>query len=86
MAVAPARWRPYGDEHRISPLNGLGGVDGEGQAPRGDIVRHQLVESGLENGNFARLQPLDLARILVDAGHHMAEIGEAGAGDQPHIA
>ena len=41
---------------------------------------------GSKIGISPALQGVDLAGVLVDAGHLMAEIGKAGAGDQADIA
>ena len=45
----------------------------------------QRVKARLEDRDLAALQSGDLADILVDAGHVMAEIGEAGAGHKADI-
>ena len=41
---------------------------------------------GSKIGIFALLSCAILCRVLVDAGHPMPEVGEAGSGDQAHIA
>ena len=46
----------------------------------------QRVEPGLEDRDLAAAQGCDLVGVLVDAGDLVAEIGKAGAGNQPHIA
>jgi len=44
------------------------------------------VKAGFENRDLAAAQCSDLVAVLVDAGDLVTEIGEAGAGHQPHIA
>ena len=46
----------------------------------------QRIEPRLEDRNAAPLELIDFRRILVDAGHLVAEVAEAGAGNQPDIA
>ena len=81
MAVSPAGGGADGDEHGVACGDGLGRVGGEGETPLAHILRHQQVEAGFEDRHLAALKLGDLARILVDAGHLMAKIGEAGAGN-----
>ena len=50
-----------------------------------NIGLDQIGEARLENRNLAAIKRRDLLRVLVDAGHVVAEIGKAGAGHQPHI-
>ena len=50
------------------------------------VGSHQRIEPGLEDRDFAAPQGCDLAGVLVHAGDLVAEIGKAGAGNQPHIA
>ena len=85
MAVAAARRRADRDEHRLGGGDG-GGVDRKAQAFLADIGLDQIGEARLENRNLAAIERGYLLRILVDAGHVVAEIGKAGAGHQPHIA
>ena len=49
-------------------------------------MRIEIPIARLENRNLAPAQSRDLAGILVHAGDLVAEIREAGAGHQPHIA
>src|SRR4029078_1459474 len=51
-----------------------------------DVGGDQRVQAGLEDRYLAAAQACDLVTILVDAGDLVAEIGKAGAGNQPHIA
>ena len=86
MAVAAARWRPDRDEDRIRLAHRLAQILGEGEPSRLDIVGDELGEAGLEDRHLAPLQGRDLARVLVDAGDHMAEIGKAGPRHEADIA
>ena len=86
VAVAAPRRRADRDEHRISLGNRRGKIGREIQPPGFGIGRDQRVEAGFENRDLATAQGCDLVAVLVDAGDLMAEIGEAGAGHQPHIA
>ena len=86
MAVAAPAGRAHGDEHRLRARHRRFQIGGEGQAARLGVRRHHIVQPGLEDRDAAGLQGLDLARILVDADHLMAELRQAGAGNQPNIA
>ncbi|MGI9412790.1 MAG: UDP-glucose 6-dehydrogenase, partial [Hyphomicrobiales bacterium] len=44
------------------------------------------MQTGFEDWNPSLVQVLDLRHIIVDADHFGPELGEAGAGDQAHIA
>jgi len=86
MAVAAARRGAHRDEHGVDALHRLLQIHGEGQAAGGDVAGDQIVQAGLVDRNFAALQPLDLAGVLVDASDVHAEFRKAGAGDQADIA
>ena len=86
MAVAAPAGRAHRDEHRFGARHGGFQIGGEGQAPGLGIGRHHIVQARLKDGNAAGLQGLDLAGILVDADHVMAEFRQAGAGHQADIA
>ena len=80
------RRRADGDEDRIGAGDRRGEVGGEIEPPCLDVGRHQIVEAGLEDRDFATAQGRDLVAVLVHASDLVTEIGEAGAGYQPHIA
>ena len=86
MAVAAPGRRADGDEHRVGVAHRVGEIGREGEAAGRDVVGHQLVEAGLVDRDLALAQARDLAGILVDADHVVAELGEAGAGHQADIA
>ncbi len=84
MAVAAARRRADGDEH------GVGGADTpclrrECQPALPHIGLDQIGKARLEDRDLAAIERRDAAGVLVDAGHLMAEIGKAGAGNEPDI-
>ena len=86
MAIAAPRGRAHRDEDRIGAAYGFGEFGGEGQALLAHVVGDDFAKARLEDRDFAPLQGRDLARVLVDACDHMAEVGETGAGHQTHIA
>ncbi len=86
MAVAAPRWRADRDEDRVGLTYRLGEIQGEGEPARPHIVGDELVKTRLEDRHLAPLQSGDLARVLVDAGDHMAEIGKTCPGHEADIA
>ncbi len=50
------------------------------------VAPNHFIKAGFVDRDFATLQHLYLARVHVHAQHIVAHFGEAGAGDQPHIA
>ena len=86
MAVAAPRRRADRDEHRVGGLNRAGQIAGEFEAAGAGIGGDQIVEARLIDRNFAPIERGDLARVLVDAGHLVAEIGKAGPGNEADIA
>src|SRR6185312_6944941 len=85
MSVAAPRGRADGDEDRFGFLDRAGGLGGEEKTARLDVVRHQPIQAGLVNRHLAVLEPGNLAGVLVDAGHLMAEVGEARPAHKPHV-
>ena len=86
MAVAAPRRRADGDEDGIGRAHRRRRIGREKQTRLPRVLRDQIVEAGFEDRDLAAAQRLDLARVLVDAGDHVAEIGKACAGHQPDIA
>ena len=86
MAVAAPRRRADRDEHGVGPGDRRLQLGRETQPAGRDVARHQLVEAGLVDRDLAAPQPLDLAGILVDAGHRDAEFRKTRAGHQADIA
>ena len=85
MTVAAPRRRADGDEDGIRGAHRRRRIGLEKQPRLLRILRNEIVEARLENGDRAGSQRLDLGLILVDAGDHMAEIGEACPGHQSDI-
>ena len=46
---------------------------------------HDLLEARLVNRHLALPKRFDFARVVIDADHVVADVGEAGAGDQTDI-
>ena len=69
-----------------APSTPVGEVGGEGQPATLGIGLDQRLEPRLPDRHPAGVEAVDLGRVLVDAGHMVAEIGEAGAGHEPDIA
>jgi len=51
-----------------------------------DVLFQQLFEPELVEGDLAAFKALDLALIGVHTGDLVAEVGQAGPGDQPHVS
>ena len=84
VTVAAARRRADCDEHRIRLVDAVG--PGRKRQPLlRHIGRHEIGEARLEDRDFAALERRDPARILVDAGDVMTEIGETSARDKADI-
>src|SRR3546814_4572758 len=61
-------------------------LGGERQPSGLHVALDQALQPGLEDRDLARLQPLDLGGVLVDAADVDAELGETCAGDEADIA
>jgi hypothetical protein len=86
MAIAAPRWRSDRDEHGVGLGDRRGEISGKIQPPGLDVGVNQRIETRFENRDFTAAQASDLVAVLVHAGDLVAEIGKAGAGNQPHIA
>src|SRR5258708_3317030 len=64
----------------------LRGIGGEREAPGCHVVAHHLLQARLEDRDLAIPQHADLALVHVEAQHVVADVGEAGAGDEPDIS
>ena len=85
VAVAAARRGADRDEHGIGPTDAVV-RDRKLEPAAADVAFNKLAQPGLEDRNLAAGERRDLGGILVDADHVVAEIGETGAGNKPHIA
>src|SRR5215217_6207662 len=86
MAVATAGWRTDGDEDRLRVAHARRDVRGEGEPPAGDVALDEAVETRLEDRHRAGFERVDLALVLVDAGHVVSEVRQAGSRDETDIA
>ena len=75
-------WSPDADEDKLSLLVHLGRARGEAKAIA--ISIEQLDETRLVHRNSPGLEVRDPRRVDVAEGHLVAEVGEAGCGDEPH--
>ena len=85
MAVAAARRRADRDEHRVGGFDRAGEIVGKFQPPGAGIGGDQVGEARLVDRHLAARERADLFGVLVDAGHVVAEIGEAGPGNEADI-
>jgi hypothetical protein len=76
----------HADENSGNPRHRLGDALGKGQAPRVYPFFHQLGEARLEEGTLAAVQTLDLAGIVIDPHHGVAEVRQSGALNEPDMA
>ncbi len=86
VAVAAAAGGADSDEHRVRALYPFGKAGGEAEAARFHIGFDQCIEAWLVDRHLAFMQAVDLALILVDAHHIVAEIGKARPRHQADIA
>ncbi len=85
VAVPTAGGGSDRDEHGFGGPDRFGQGGGEGQASFARVLGDELGQARLEDGDLAAVEGLDLARVLVDAAHLVAEIREAGPGHQTDI-
>ena len=86
VAVTAPRWRADGDEDGIRAVHGGPQIAGKLKPPRRDVLGHQHVKAGFVDRHLATGQQLDLAGVLVDADHVMAEIRKTNTGNKADIA
>src|SRR3546814_6716208 len=80
MPIAAARWRSHGNEHRVRRGDGRREIGRERKPTARHVALHQFVQPRLEDRHYALAKRFYLCCVLVDAGHVMAEVGEAGYG------
>ena len=78
--------RAHADEDHLGVGVGLGLVGGEVQAAGLVVALDQLVEARLVDRADAVLELLDLLGVHVEAGHLVADVRKAGAGDESDVA
>jgi len=86
MAVAAARRRAHSDENRVGGRDRAGQIGAEFETASARVGGDQVVQPGLVDRHLAALERGDLGLILVDTGHFVAEVGEAGPGNEADIA
>src|SRR6185437_1595233 len=86
VAVAAPRRRADGDEHRVGLRHRRLELGGELQPARADVAGDERIEPRLEDRHHAALERVDLGRVLVDAGHFVAEVRETSSRYKPDIA
>ena len=76
------------DRDELQRSVGDRGVDigGESQAAAGDVAPDHVLQTGLVDGDAAAVEGLDLAGIDVQTHHVVADLGEAGTGDEADVA
>ena len=78
-------WRADGDEHDFTTVDGGREVRGEVE-PLGPIALDEVCQIRLEKGNLTAPKLLELLLVDVHARDVRSGIGEACAGDQPHVS
>ncbi|ODN66432.1 hypothetical protein A6302_04440 [Methylobrevis pamukkalensis] len=86
MAVAAARRGADADEHDFGGRHRLGEIGVEGQPAFAGVGLDQFVETGFEDRDPPFLEGVDLALVLVDAEHLVAEIGKTRTRDKSDVA
>ena len=76
MAIAAPRRGANGDEDGLGPSDAALQIGREAQPTGTGIAGDQLFKPGFIDRHDAVVEPLDLARIEIDADHIVAEIGE----------
>ncbi len=79
------RRRANGDELHVGMVDRGRDVGGEHQPPGLAVALDQVLQAGLVDRHAAIVEQRDLFFIDVEAEHIVAELGQAGAGDQADI-
>ncbi len=85
VAVAATRWCADCNEDGIGRRYGLGKLGREAELATPHVLGNKLGETRLIDRDAAFVEGLDLARVLVDAGHVVPEVGKAGSRYEPDI-
>jgi hypothetical protein len=86
VPVAAPGGGPHRDEDGVRCRDGRREIGREGEPALRDVAAHQILEARLVDRRAPGLEGLDLRGVLVDAADLVAEIGEAGPGDEADIA
>jgi hypothetical protein len=76
----------HGNELDVAKGHGVGHVGGEAQAPGLDVGLDQRAQAGLVDGHAAAVQGGDLGGVDVQAADAVAQVRQAGAGDEADVA
>src|SRR5204863_3232760 len=79
------RGRAHGDEDDVAVRDRRGDFSGETQAPAAVVGQHHVLETGFVDRDHAAVQAFDLRRVDVHAHHLVADLCQAGAGDQSYV-
>ena len=86
MAVTAAGGRSNGNENGIRVADRLFRRRSEEKTFLGNVLGNQILKARFVDRDLSVVQSVDLACILVDAGHDVAEISKTGSGHQTDIA
>src|SRR3990172_918958 len=87
VGVPILQWRrPDADEDHGGGANPFLQIGREGEASLSPIPRHQLLEARLVDWHSSSLQHVDLPPVVVHADDPVADLGQAGPGDEADIA
>jgi hypothetical protein len=76
----------HGNEDHFAGLHPQAQVGGKVQPASLGAFPHQLFQAGLVDGQTTSLQVFDFDRVVVYTNNAVAQVGQTGAGYQPHIA
>jgi hypothetical protein len=71
---------------KIARADRAGQIGREAQPSFADVLADDLVEAGLVDRDLALVEGVDLLDVDIDTDHVVAEVGEAGAGHEAHVA
>jgi hypothetical protein len=77
---------PDGDEDHVGFGDGFLEIGHEMEPSAPDVARDDMIESRLVDRNLPFLEPVDAPGVDIDAEHVVAEVRQARAGNQAHIA
>jgi hypothetical protein len=75
-----------GDENDIGTIDTFLGAGCEMKAFGSDIAVQKVLKAGFVDGNFSGAELLDFFRVVIDANHIVADLGEASARDETDIS
>src|SRR4051794_27905405 len=78
-----AAGRPHRDEGKLRAGDAVGVIGREVDPPRRGVTLNELFEPRLVDGNLSTYERGDPLGVDVQAGDPVAQVGEAGARDEP---